>query len=105
MVVQYLRDIKWNAPEMNLEGATTKLERIVKEMEILWCVLDFRIACTCNYSPLLIPATSKKQKGKDNAPKNKNPTAATSKDTTAKEIMYDNIFTSASPFLSFILIS
>jgi hypothetical protein len=41
-------------------------------------------------------STSKKQKGKDNAAKNNNSTAATSKNT-AKEIMYDNIFTSASP--------
>ncbi|KAF7372567.1 hypothetical protein MVEN_00119300 [Mycena venus] len=42
MVVQYLRDIKWNAPDMNLEGAMNKLERVVKEMEILWCVLHSR---------------------------------------------------------------
>ncbi|KAJ6613221.1 hypothetical protein B0H10DRAFT_1951625 [Mycena sp. CBHHK59/15] len=35
MVVRYLRDIKWSAPEMDLAGAKIKLERIVKEMEIL----------------------------------------------------------------------
>jgi hypothetical protein len=39
MVVRYLRDIRWNAPEMNLEGAKAKLERVVKEMEFLSYVL------------------------------------------------------------------
>ncbi|KAJ7305685.1 hypothetical protein DFH08DRAFT_976233 [Mycena albidolilacea] len=35
MVIRYLREIRWNAPEMNLEGAAEKLERVVKEMEFL----------------------------------------------------------------------
>jgi hypothetical protein len=39
MVARYLRDIRWNAAEMNLEGAVVKLERLVKEMEFLWCVI------------------------------------------------------------------
>lgn len=39
MVVDYLRSIKWSAAEMDLEGAMVKLERIVKEMEFLWCVV------------------------------------------------------------------
>jgi hypothetical protein len=41
MVVRYLRDIKWNDPDMNLEGAVNKLEQIVKEMEVLANVLPF----------------------------------------------------------------
>jgi hypothetical protein len=41
MVVRYLREIRWNAPEMNLEGAAEKLERVVKEMEFLSYVLLF----------------------------------------------------------------
>jgi hypothetical protein len=32
LVVRYLRDTKWNDPEMNLEGAVNKLERIVTSM-------------------------------------------------------------------------
>jgi hypothetical protein len=39
MVARYLRDIKWNAVEMNLDGAVGKLERLVKEMEYLKCVI------------------------------------------------------------------
>ncbi|KAJ6580270.1 hypothetical protein B0H10DRAFT_1962608 [Mycena sp. CBHHK59/15] len=31
----YLRDIKWSAPEMDLDCALVKLERIIKQMEIL----------------------------------------------------------------------
>ncbi|KAJ6524381.1 hypothetical protein DFH09DRAFT_601656 [Mycena vulgaris] len=38
MVAYYLRSIKWIAAEMDLAGAMVKLERIVKEMEYLWCV-------------------------------------------------------------------
>jgi hypothetical protein len=41
MVVRYLRDTKWNDPEMNLDGAVNKLERIVKEMEVLAYVFPF----------------------------------------------------------------
>ncbi|KAJ6612080.1 hypothetical protein B0H10DRAFT_330143 [Mycena sp. CBHHK59/15] len=85
MVVQYLRDIKWNAPDMNLEGATNKLERVVKEMEIL-CGIDRSAAVKAGKS------TSRKQKGKDRAQKTSNSAAAASKDA-AKEIMYDNVFT------------
>jgi hypothetical protein len=41
MVVRYLREIRWNAPEMDLEGAAEKLEPVVKEMEFLSYVLLF----------------------------------------------------------------
>ncbi|KAJ6549658.1 hypothetical protein B0H10DRAFT_1968933 [Mycena sp. CBHHK59/15] len=70
---------------MNLEGVTNKLERVVKEMEIL-CGIDRSAAVKAGKS------TSRKQKGKDCAQKTSNSAAAASKDT-AKEIMYDNVFT------------
>ncbi|KAK7012413.1 hypothetical protein R3P38DRAFT_2790675 [Favolaschia claudopus] len=35
MVAQYLRDVKWGVPAMNLPGVLLQLERVVKEMEIL----------------------------------------------------------------------
>ncbi|KAJ6595975.1 hypothetical protein B0H10DRAFT_1960301 [Mycena sp. CBHHK59/15] len=35
LVVHYLRDIKWAAPEMDVGIARIKLERVVKELEIL----------------------------------------------------------------------
>lgn len=39
MVVDYLRGINWSAPEMQMEIAKIKLERIVTEMEFIWCVM------------------------------------------------------------------
>ncbi|KAJ7687588.1 hypothetical protein B0H17DRAFT_1136137 [Mycena rosella] len=37
LVARYLREIKWTAAEMDLDGAKIKLERILKELEILSC--------------------------------------------------------------------
>jgi hypothetical protein len=49
MVVRYLREIKWSAPDINLEGAVIKLERVVAEMEVLWCVLYFQLTFSSRY--------------------------------------------------------
>jgi hypothetical protein len=41
MVVDFLREIKWDSAEIHSEsvGILIKLDRVVKEMEILWYVM------------------------------------------------------------------
>ncbi|KAJ6575844.1 hypothetical protein B0H10DRAFT_2199225 [Mycena sp. CBHHK59/15] len=81
MVVRYLHKIKWNAPDMNLEGAMIKLERVVKEMETV-CGMD-RLGA--NTAAKAVPKPKTKAKSSKGTSANSG--------NAAKELMYDNLFT------------
>ncbi|KAJ7909792.1 hypothetical protein B0H13DRAFT_2330047 [Mycena leptocephala] len=81
MVARYLRDIKWNAVEMNLDGAVGKLERLVKEMEYL-NGMDAAAAKTAAAAQKSASASAAKKKNKIKA----------AEAAAAKETAYDNVF-------------
>jgi hypothetical protein len=97
MVARYLRDIKWNAVEMNLDGAVGKLERLVKEMEYIKCVI---LSEDSNHSPIFTSgmdaaaaktATAAQKSASASAAKKKNKIKA-AEAVAAKETAYDNVF-------------
>ncbi|KAJ7824873.1 hypothetical protein B0H14DRAFT_3468934 [Mycena olivaceomarginata] len=91
MVVHSLRDTKWNDPEMNLDGAVNKLERIVKEMEVL-AGIDRLAAWKAANAHKAASTSTSKQKGKNPAPQTN--TVPAQPTNPAKEAMYDRLFTS-----------
>ncbi|KAJ7687324.1 hypothetical protein B0H14DRAFT_3672966 [Mycena olivaceomarginata] len=63
MVVRYLHEIKYSAPDINLEGAVIKLQRVVAEMEVL-CGMDRSPTRTAADARKQTSAAASKQKGK-----------------------------------------
>ncbi|KAF7375808.1 Dimer-Tnp-hAT domain-containing protein [Mycena sanguinolenta] len=87
MVVRYLREVKWSAADMNLEGAVLKLERVVKEMEIL-CDMD-RSAARAARKSTSTSAPKPKAKAKSTA---ETPAESANSGQAEKEAMLDEIF-------------
>ncbi|KAJ7271308.1 hypothetical protein B0H12DRAFT_1228963 [Mycena haematopus] len=90
LVVRYLREVKWSAVDMNLEGAVLKLERIVKEMEIL-CGLDRSAAKAARKSTSTSAPSAPKPKAKAKSTVEV-PAESLNSGQAENEAMLDNLF-------------